>query len=115
MRRNWRRAQRAFVAVLVGVSLTSASAWVAAQSPSGSEQAPGGSEQVGSGGQPASASPAPVDTSKPAQKSMPNGGEVGSRLHDSAKGFGEAILGGIKYAGRKVVGFFGGSDKSENQ
>jgi hypothetical protein len=107
MRRNWRRAQRTFVAVLVGVSLAAAPAWVAAQSPSGSEQ-------VGGGGQPASPSPAPADPSKPAQKSTPSAGEVGNRLHDSAKGFGEAILGGIKYAGRKVVGFFGGGDKSEN-
>lgn len=107
MRRKWRTAQRTFVAVLVSVSLASGPAWVAAQSPSGSEQ-------VGSGGQPASPSPAPVDTSKPAQKSTPSAGEVGNRLHDSAKGFGEAILGGIKYAGRKVVGFFGGGDKSEN-
>ena len=106
MRRNWRWAQRACVTVLVGIALTSTPAWVAAQSPSGSEQ-------VGSGTQPATPSPAPADTSKPAPKSTPSAGEVGSRLHDSAKGFGEAILGGIKYAGRKVVGFFGG-DKSEN-
>ena len=32
--------------------------------------------------------------------------DVGDRLHDSAKGFGEALLGGIKHAGRKVVDFF---------
>jgi hypothetical protein len=110
MRRSWWKAQRAFVAVLMGVALASAPAWVAAQSPSGSEQ-------VGSGNQPASPSPAPAETSKPAPsapKSTPSAGEVGSRLHDSAKGFGEAILGGIKYAGRKVTNFFGGGDKSEN-
>jgi hypothetical protein len=31
---------------------------------------------------------------------------VGDNLHDSAKRFGEAILGGIKFAGRTVIRFF---------
>ena len=108
MRRTRRGAQRAYLVALVGVALVFAPPWVAAQSPSGSEQ-------VGNGEQPVGAAPAPADTSKPAPKSpAPSAGEVGNRLHDSAKGFGEAILGGIKYAGRKVVGFFGGGDKPEN-
>jgi hypothetical protein len=31
---------------------------------------------------------------------------VGDRLHDGAKAFGEALLGGIKYVGRTIIGFF---------
>jgi hypothetical protein len=48
-----------------------------------------------------------------APKSQPKtAGEVGDRLHDSAKGFGEALLDSIKYAGNKVVNFFS-DDKSK--
>ena len=36
------------------------------------------------------------------------------KMHDSAKGFGEALLGGIKYAGRTVINFFS-DDKSDDK
>src|SRR5512134_3516173 len=32
-----------------------------------------------------------------------SGDEVGARLHDSSKGFGERLLGGIKFVGRTVI------------
>ena len=44
-------------------------------------------------------------------KTGQSAGDVGDRLHDSAKSFGEALLGGIKYAGRTVINFFN-DDKS---
>ena len=44
-------------------------------------------------------------------KAPQSAGEVGDRLHDSAKGFGEALLGGIKYAGRTVINFFNDDKK----
>ncbi len=34
---------------------------------------------------------------------------VGSRLHSSAKQFGDALLDGVKFAGRTVIRFFTGS------
>ena len=44
-------------------------------------------------------------------RSDESAGQVGARLHDSAKSFGEALLGGIKYIGHTVIGFFN-PDKS---
>ena len=63
---------------------------------------------------PASGDPkASTQSTIEAPKSQPKtAGEVGDRLHDSAKGFGEALLDGIKYAGNKVVNFFS-DDKSK--
>ena len=46
-------------------------------------------------------------------KASARSGDVGDRLHDSAKGFGVAILDGIKYAGRKVIGFFNDDGKKK--
>jgi hypothetical protein len=37
-------------------------------------------------------------------------GDVGARLHDSAKAFGEALLEGVRFAGRTVLRFFAGPD-----
>ena len=40
------------------------------------------------------------------------GDEVGTRLHDGAKDFGEGLLGGIKFVGRTIVSpFTGTTDK----
>ena len=35
---------------------------------------------------------------------------TGKRLHQGAKGFGDGLYGGLKYAGRKVGSFFSESD-----
>jgi hypothetical protein len=68
---------------------------VAAQSPGASDKA--SSDATSSTRQsPAGAPERPPTTA----------GEVGDRLHDSAKSFGEALLDGLKYASNKVVDFF---------
>jgi len=36
---------------------------------------------------------------------------VGDELHDRAKGFGEALLDGVKFVGRTVANFFTGEKK----
>ena len=46
------------------------------------------------------------------QRSGENGDSVGTRLHDSAKDFGESLLGGVKFVGRTVISpFTGTTDK----
>jgi hypothetical protein len=76
---------------------------LAAQSQSGSGATTDGVKQSGPG-------PTIRNGGQSASKADPRGGkgggDVGDRLHDSAKGFGEALLDGIKFAGRKVIGFF---------
>jgi hypothetical protein len=71
-------------------------------------QSQGGSDQASSDAKsPTSQSPVEAPKSQPK-----TAGEVGDRLHDSAKGLGEALLDSIKYAGNKVVNFFS-DDKSK--
>jgi hypothetical protein len=38
-----------------------------------------------------------------------NGDAIGSRLHDGAKGFGDSLLGGIKFVGRTIISPFTGT------
>ncbi len=38
-----------------------------------------------------------------------SGSTTGTRLHDGAKGFGESLLGGIKFVGRTVISPFTGT------
>jgi hypothetical protein len=71
-------------------------------------QSQGGSDQMSSDTK-ASTSQSPAEAPKSQPKTA---GEVGDRLHDSAKGFGEALLDSIKFAGNKVVNFFS-DDKSK--
>jgi hypothetical protein len=84
----------------IGASLL-VSALLAAAPGVGGAQSSGGSDQPSSEAMPPS--PGAAETPKPPAKS---GAEVADRLHESAKGFGEALLDGIKYAGSKVIGFF---------
>ena len=83
------RAGATVVALLASALLAAGPGVARAQSQSGSDQVSSGSSVVEPGHQPR----LPRAQAKTA-------GEVGDRLHDSAKGFGEALLGGIKYAGR---------------
>jgi hypothetical protein len=103
MRGNWRDRVRMGVVVLASSSLALAPGFAAAQSQGGSGQTSSESKPAGKSGSEANQKPANGTGSRTAQQSA---GDVGDRLHDSAKGFGEAILGGIKYAGRKVINFF---------
>jgi hypothetical protein len=43
------------------------------------------------------------------RRSGPSGDAVGTSLHDSAKGFGESLLGGLKFVGRTVISPFTGT------
>jgi hypothetical protein len=43
------------------------------------------------------------------QRTGESGDAVGARLHDSAKEFGESLLGGVKFVGRTVVSPFTGT------
>ena len=97
MRRVWRESVRASVVVLASAALVLAPGLAAAQSQNGSDQVSEGAKQTGQGS---------GDASKSAGKTAQSAGDVGDRLHDSAKNFGEALLGGIKYAGRTVINFF---------
>jgi hypothetical protein len=83
-------------AVLLASATLALAPGLPAQSQNGSDQVNNGSKQTGQG----------PETSKPAGKSGQSAKDVGDRLHDSAKSFGEALLGGIKYAGRTVINFF---------
>jgi hypothetical protein len=89
-----RRIGASLAAVLVSALLAAAPGVGGAQSSGGSDQ-PSSEARI--------PSPGPAETPKPPAKS---GAEVADRLHDSAKGFGEALLDGIKYAGSKVIDFF---------
>jgi hypothetical protein len=100
--REWRRTQgirASLVAFLASAVLAAAPGVGTAQTQSGSDQMSSESK---------STSPGATEAPKPPVKSA---GEVGDRLHDSAKGFGEALLDGIKYAGNKVINFFTDDDK----
>ena len=98
----WERSRAAALAALVTSAMLAAGPGVAgAQSQSGSEQVSSDAKS--------STSQRPAEPPKSQPKTA---GEVGDRLHDSAKGFGEALLDSIKYAGNKVVNFFS-DDKSK--
>jgi hypothetical protein len=86
--------------MLVGAMLAAAPGLVIAQSQPSSEQVDG-ANKVGEGTAETAAAKAP-------SKSGAGQGarDVGDQLHDSAKNFGEALLGGIKHAGRTVIDFF---------
>jgi hypothetical protein len=105
MRGIFRESVRASVVVLASAALTLAPGLATAQS-QGSEQVSDGAKQPGQG---------TAETGKSADKSAAkapqSAGEVGDRLHDGAKSFGEALLGGIKYAGRTVINFFNDDKK----
>jgi hypothetical protein len=94
MDRIWRLAVRILIVAVASASLVLAPGVAAAQQSqtSGTAQTTqGSSEPAKSGG-----------------NTTQGAGEVGDRLQNSAKSFGEAILDGLKYAGRTVVGFFQG-------
>jgi hypothetical protein len=90
------------VALLASVSLVAGPGLARAQSQSGSDPVSSGS------------TPSSQGTTEAPKSAGKTAGEVGDRLHDSAKGFGEALLGGIKYAGRTVINFFS-DDKSDDK
>jgi hypothetical protein len=77
-----------------------------------SQQAPSGAPSDG-----AAPNAGPTESGTANDRPSDTAGEVGARLHDSAKSFGEALLGGIKYVGHTVTGFFTGDktagDKSK--
>jgi hypothetical protein len=97
MRRILRQGVRASAVVLASATLALAPGLAAAQSQNGPDQVSDGAKQTGQ---------RTAETSKSAGKTGQSAGDVGDRLHDSAKNFGEALLGGIKYAGRTVINFF---------
>lgn len=98
MRRTWRDG----LMVLLSASLALAPAVSMAQSQSAPAPAVDGATE-GQGTAESTKSKAAPDSGK---KTGQSAGDVGARLHDEAKGFGEAILGGIKYVGRTIIGFF---------
>lgn len=101
MRRIVREATRVTGVILMGAAFAMAPGLAPAQSRNGSGP-------VSDGTQPAGQGTVKPDQSagKTAGKTGQSAGDVGDRLHDSAKSFGEALLGGIKYAGRTVINFF---------
>lgn len=95
------RAAEMLVALVTSAMLAAGPGVAGAQSQNGSEQVSSDAKS--------STSQSPAEAPKSQPKTA---GEVGDRLHDSAKGFGEALLDSIKYAGNKVVNFFS-DDKSK--
>jgi hypothetical protein len=107
MRRVWRDMGQALIVIVVSAVLALTPAAVGAQAQSSSDPASGQSA-------PSVQSESPTTPAQPGTPSRPaqSADEVGTKLRDSAKSFGEAILGGIKFAGRKVITFFS-DDKSK--
>jgi hypothetical protein len=93
--------------VLASASLALAPGLAGGQLQGGSEEVTNGAKQPGQGA--TGTAQAGGKTAKGAGRA----GDIGDRLHDSAKGFGEAILDGIKYAGRTVIGFFNDDKRTE--
>jgi hypothetical protein len=108
MRRTWRGA----LIILASVSLAVSPGVLMAEAPSGGQATVDSAQPSGQGAEPTIKNDG-TSASKADPSKGPSGAEVGDRLHDSAKGFGEALLDGIKYAGRKVIGFFSGDDKKK--
>jgi hypothetical protein len=86
--------------MLVGAMLAAAPGVAVAQAQASSEQVDG-AKKVGEG------TPKTAAAKAPSKSGAAHGArDVGDQLHDSAKNFGEALLGGIKHAGRTVIDFF---------
>jgi hypothetical protein len=86
--------------MLVGAMLAVAPDLAMAQAQTGSDQVDG-AKQVGEGTAETAAAKTPSKSG-----ARQEARDVGDQLHDSAKAFGEALLGGIKHAGRTVIDFF---------
>jgi hypothetical protein len=103
--------ERGDVAATLAVIVTSAML-AAAPGVAGAQSQTGTQSQSGSD-QPSADARSSSQSAPETPKSQPKtAAEVGDRLHDNAKGFGEALLDSIKYAGNKVVNFFS-DDKSK--
>jgi hypothetical protein len=101
MKQAWRGALMMILLVmLVGAMLAVVSGLAIAQPQTSSEQVDG-AKKVGEGTAETAAAKAPSESG-----AGQGARDVGDRLHDSAKNFGEALLGGIKHAGRTVIDFF---------
>ncbi len=101
MRGTWRVA----LVILASVTLAGAPGFAAAQSENRSDQVSNGAKDAKETTETAEGKTAGTTGSGQ------GGRDVGDRLHDSAKGFGEALLGGIKHAGRTVIDFFSDDEK----
>jgi hypothetical protein len=111
MDQTWRGALMMMLLVMllvmvVGAMLAAAPGLALAQSQTGSERVEG-AKRGGEGTAETAGAKTPGTSGQATQ-------DVGDRLHDSAKNFGEALLGGIKHAGRTVIDFFN-DDKSGKQ
>jgi len=110
-----RRTREVIAAILVcaALGLTPGLEW--AKSSAGSGQVVDGATQTGRGGEHTAPGVGKTATNggKPTGQRAERGGQgadaVGKRLHDSAKGFGDALFDGAKFVGRTIVGFFTGS------
>jgi hypothetical protein len=111
MRRIRREVMRTAVAVAASAWLALVPTFTGAQSQGAADPPRSENAQTGQGELEATTNVRPTGSGADDGTGQ-TAAEVGDRLHDSAKSFGEAILGGIKYAGRTVIGFFTG-DKSK--
>jgi hypothetical protein len=98
MDQTWRGAL--MMLLLVGAMLAVAPDLGMAQAQTGSDQVDG-AKGVGEGTAETAAAKTPSKSG-----ARQEARDVGDQLHDSAKAFGEALLGGIKHAGRTVIDFF---------
>ena len=100
------------VVIAACVSLAGAPTFARAQSPKTSDPV-SGQGTVTESSPPATTAPTEQSgTNGPSSSAGESGAQVGDRIHDSAKSFGEALLGGVKYVGHTIIGFFTG-DKSK--
>jgi hypothetical protein len=101
MDQTWRGTLMMILLVmLVGATLAVAPGLAIAQTQTSSGQVDG-AKKVGEG------TPKTAAAKAPSKSGAAHGArDVGDQLHDSAKNFGEALLGGIKHAGRTVIDFF---------
>jgi hypothetical protein len=102
---DMRSTRRDGVVLLVSIALAFAPGVSVGQAESGSEQVTDGAKKVGEGAA-ETAKDAGKSVKEAGKKAGQTAGDVGDRLHDSAKGFGEALLGGIKHVGKTIIGFF---------
>jgi hypothetical protein len=101
MDQTWRGTLMMILLVmLVGATLAVAPGLAIAQAQTSSEQVDG-AKKGGEGTAETAAAKAPSKSG-----AAHGARDVGDQLHDSAKNFGEALLGGIKHAGRTVIDFF---------
>ena len=111
MRRMCREGLRMGVVIAACVSLAGAPTFARAQAP----KAP--APVTGSGTATESAPSATAPTEQPEKSGArasagESAAQVGDRIHDTARSFGEALLDGVKYVKHTVTGFFTG-DKSK--